>query len=101
MPISNQLLMSILAMDSYNRGYERGIRLTEAGASASRIGKTNCKVPIPVYSITYAFRNCIERCFNKLKCSRSFAARYDKTAASYLGFIHIIAARLPVKSLST
>jgi transposase len=38
---------------------------------------------------------------NKLKCSRRFATRYDKTAASYLGFTQIIAARLWVKSLST
>jgi transposase len=64
-------------------------------------GKTNRKVPIQVDSITYALRNRIERCFNKLKCSRRFATRYDKTAACYLGFIHITAARLWVKSLST
>lgn len=30
----------------------------------------------------------------QLKCSRRLATRYDKTSASYLGFIHIAAARL-------
>jgi transposase len=29
------------------------------------------------------------------------ATRYDKTAASYLGFVHIAAARLWLRSLST
>ena len=41
-----------------------------------------------------ALRNRIERCFNKLKNARSLASRYDKTAASYLGFIHIVSIRL-------
>ncbi|MCP5080639.1 MAG: transposase, partial [Alphaproteobacteria bacterium] len=43
----------------------------------------------------------VERCFNKLKCARRLATRYDKTALSYLGFIHIVSARLWVRSLST
>jgi hypothetical protein len=42
----------------------------------------------------YALRNRIERCFNKLKNSRRLATRYDKTAASYLGFVHIAAIRI-------
>jgi len=49
----------------------------------------------------YALRNQVERCFNKLKCSRRLATRYDKTAASYLGFIHIVSTRLWFRSLST
>ena len=64
-------------------------------------GRANRKLPIQIDSFIYALRNRIERCFNKLKCSRRFATRYDKTAESYLGFIHIIAARLWFKSLST
>jgi transposase len=39
-------------------------------------------------------RNRIERCFNKLKNSRRLATRYDKTMASYLGFVHIAAIRI-------
>jgi len=64
-------------------------------------GKVNRKEPILIDAITYALRNRVERCFNKLKCSRRLAMRYDKTAASYLRFIHIAAARLWVRSLST
>ena len=71
------------------------------GGTAVIPGKSNRKQPILVDGITYALRNRIERCFNKLKCSRRLATRYDKTAASYLGFIHIAAVRLWGRSLST
>jgi len=36
----------------------------------------------------------VERCFNKLKNARRLATRYDKTADSYLGSIHIVSIRL-------
>ncbi len=49
---------------------------------------------IPVDAHIYALRNRIERCFNKLKNSRGLATRYDKTVASYLGFVHIAAIRI-------
>lgn len=42
----------------------------------------------------YALRNRIERCFNRLKNSRRVATRYDKTAASFLGFVHLASIRL-------
>ena len=56
--------------------------------------KANRKEPIPHDTVTYALRNLIERCFAKLKYLRRLATRYDKASASYLGFIHIAAARL-------
>ena len=40
----------------------------------------------------YRDRNKIERCFGRLKQSRAFATRYDKTALSYLAVIHVVAA---------
>ena len=49
--------------------------------------RANRKEPEPIDRITYALRNHVERCFNKMKCSRRLATRYDKTAASYLGFV--------------
>ena len=52
------------------------------------------KVQVPIDDHIYALRNRIERCFNKLKNARRLATRYDKTAASYLGFIHIVSVRL-------
>ena len=64
-------------------------------------GRKNRKEIIPLDPFVYKLRNRIERCFNKLKCSRRFATRYDKTAASYLGFFHIVAARIWLRGLST
>ena len=55
------------------------------------------KVQTPIDDHIYALRNRIERCFNKLKNARRLATRYDKTAASYLGFIHIVSAHLGTK----
>ena len=39
-------------------------------------------------------RNMIECCFNKFKNARRLATRYDKTAASYRGFINLVSLRL-------
>ena len=80
-----------------DRGYDSDhIRRTiaERGGTPVIPAKGNRKEPIPHDTVTYALRNRIERCFAKLKCSRRLATRYDKTSASYLGFIHIAAARL-------
>ena len=87
-----------------DKGYDsNGIRdsLEARGTTPVIPGRANRKQPIPIDTFIYALRNRIERCFNKLKCSRRLATRYDKTAASYLGFIHIVAARLWFRSLST
>ena len=45
----------------------------------------------------YVLRNLVERCINRLKNARRVAPRYDKTAASYLGFVHIVSIRLWTK----
>ena len=57
------------------------------------------KVRIAIDDFIYALRNRIERCFNRLKNARRPATRYDKTAASYLAFIHIVSLRLWVKHI--
>ena len=56
--------------------------------------KRNRLVQLPVDAAIYALRNMVERCFNKLKNARRLATRYDKTADSYLGFIHLASIRL-------
>ena len=56
--------------------------------------KRNRLIQLPVDAAIYALRNMVERCFNKLKNARMLATRYDKTADSYLGFIHIVSIRL-------
>ncbi len=87
-----------------DKGYDSNhIRDTVAknGGTAVIPSRSNRNNPEPVDGFIYALRNQVERCFNKLKCSRRLATRYDKTAASYLGFIHIVSTRLWFRSLST
>ena len=57
--------------------------------------------PEPIDDFLYALRNLVERCINKLKNARRVATRYDKTAASFFGFIEIVLARLWFRHLST
>jgi transposase len=56
--------------------------------------KRNRLIPLPVDPAIYALRNIVERRFNKLKNARRLATRYDKTADSDLGFIHIVSIQL-------
>ena len=87
-----------------DKGYDSNhIRETIADGGGTSVipARANRKMPEPIDRITYALRNHVERCFNKMKCSRRLATRYDKAAASYLGFVQIVAARLWVRSLST
>ena len=56
-----------------DKGYDsNGIRdsLEARGATPVILGRANRKQPIPIDTFIYALRNRIERCFNKLKCSR-------------------------------
>ena len=83
-----------------DRGYDSDhIRqcIEQRGGTTVIPGRSTRKEAIPVDGFIYALRNQIERCFNKLKNARRLATRYDKTAESYLGFIHIVAARIWVK----
>lgn len=87
-----------------DRGYDSdAIRadILQSGGEPIIPGRSSRKKPIAIDKQIYRMRNLIERCINKLKCSRRVATRYDKTALSFLGFIHIAAVRLWFKSLST
>lgn len=80
-----------------DRGYDSDrIRKTleEKGAASVIPARRGRKIQIPVDGYIYVLRNRIERCFNKLKNARRLATRYDKTAASYLGFVQIAAIRI-------
>ena len=84
-----------------DRGYDADfIRddMEARGGSAIIPTRKNRKIQIPVDGYVYALRNRIERCFNRMKNDRRLATRYDKTASSYLGFIHIVAIRLWIKN---
>lgn len=89
-----------IADKGYDSNHVRETVVSEGGTPVIP-ARANRKEPEPIDRITYALRNHVERCFNKMKCSRRLATRYDKTATSYLGFVHIVAARLWVRSLST
>lgn len=80
-----------------DRGYDADrIRADLAARGAEPVipGRAGRKTPVPVDRTLYALRNRIERCFGKLKTSRRLATRYDKTADSYLGFVHIASVKL-------
>ena len=64
--------------------------MADRGGVAMIPTKRNRLVQLPVDAAIYALRNMVERCFNKLKNARRLATRYDKTADSYLGFIHLV-----------
>jgi transposase len=80
-----------------DRGYDAdAIRqdLDDRGAMPVIPTKKNRKVQIPIDGHIYALRNRIERCFNRLKNARRFATRYDKLAATFHGFVNLVAIRL-------
>jgi transposase len=59
-----------------------------AGSVSARCGDRR---PAAFGKHTYAKRNVVERCFNRLKQSRAVATRYDKTAISYQATVTIAA----------
>ena len=86
----------LLADKGYDADFIRG-DIEARGGFAMIPTKKNRLVQSPVDGAIYALRNIIERCFNKLKHARRLATRYDKTANSYSGFIHVISIRLWMK----
>ena len=86
----------LLADKGYDADFIRD-DMQRRGGFAMIPTKRNRLVQLPVDDAIYALRNIIERCFNKLKNARRLATRYDKTARSYSGFIHIVSIRLWMK----
>ena len=86
----------LLADRSYDADFIRDDMEARGGIAIIPTRK-NRNIQIPVDGFVYALRNRIERCFNRMKNARRLATRYDKTASSYLGFIHIVAIRLWMK----
>jgi len=56
--------------------------------------KANRRDPAPCDYRRYRARNHIERLFNRLKQFRRIATRYNKTAASFLGFLCLAPVRV-------
>jgi transposase len=59
--------------------------------------KRNRTVQPTIDGYIYTLRNLVERCISKLKHSRRLATRYDKTAASYAGFVLIASIHLWIR----
>ena len=51
--------------------------------------RSNAKQPRLIDENLYKDRNKIERFFNRIKHYRRIATRYDKTASSFLAFLHL------------
>ena len=64
------------------------------GAQAVIPSKKNRLVQRVIDRNLYRDRNKIERFFSRLKQFRRLATRYDKTASSFLGMVHFVAALL-------
>jgi len=64
-----------------------------AGRNAQVVipSRANAKKPRLIDENLYKDRNKIERFFNRIKHYRRIATRYDKTADSFLAFLHIAA----------
>ena len=66
--------------------------ITERGAEVVIPSRANAKEPRVIDENLYKDRNKIERLFNRIKHYRRIATRYDKTADSFLAFLHLAAA---------
>ncbi len=80
-----------------DRGYDTDVirvDLQERGATPIIPTKRNRRVQIETDRPTYALRNRIERCFNRLKNARRFATRYDKLIETFSGFVNLVSIRL-------
>jgi transposase len=60
-------------------------------------GQSNRRVNIEHDRALYKQRNRIERMFGHLKIDHAIATRYDQLASSFLGMVHLAAARYWLK----
>ncbi len=67
-------------------------RLEAAGITPVIPPKSNRKASRDFDRTLYKARHLIENFFEKLKHYRAIATRYDKTAAAFLGAVHLAAA---------
>jgi transposase len=81
---------AVLADKAYDSNALRST-IADHGAAAVKPTKRSRQALIAHDSHAYRARNCIERCFSKLKHFRRFATRYDRRAIHFLGFVHLAA----------
>jgi transposase len=71
--------------------------IRKKGAEAVIPPRSHRKTPRPYDKHLYKERNLIERLFNQLKNFRRISTRYDKTALSFLSFLHLVGTYLWLK----
>ena len=85
----------LLAVRRYDADAVRA-EITFTGTQAAIPAKHGRRAPALHSQPHYTWRYRIARMFNKLKKSRRVATRYDKTVASYVGFVSIAATFLSI-----
>jgi transposase len=84
-----------------DKGYDADARVIEPWTMAGRQvvipPKSNRKVQRHYDQSLYKARHLIENLFEKIKHYRAIATRYDKTAAAFLGAIHLAASIIWLK----
>jgi len=78
-----------------DKGYDTNAlieQIEQAGAEGGIPSKKNRRACRLIDRLRYRQRNHVERFFGRLKDFRRLATRYEKTAASFLGFVHFFAA---------
>ena len=91
--IEGQAGGAVLADKAYDSNAFRN-QVAGIGAMAVIPSNRTRKILIPHDTIAYKRRNCIERCFNRLKHFRRFATRYDRRTTHFSGFVHLAAAMI-------
>ena len=87
---------AVLADKGYDANYIVDAAV-DMGALAVIPPKSNRLIQRPYDEALYKEKNLVERLFNKLKHFRRVATRYDKTATSFMAFIHIASIYLWLK----
>lgn len=91
--LEGQTGAALLADKAYDSNALRAL-LAEMKAEAVIPSSRTRKIIIPHDPAAYRRRNCIERCFNRLKHFRRFATRYDRRTIHFTGFVHLAAAMI-------
>ena len=79
----------IIADKAYDADKRMRNKLQDAGCIAVIPSKKSRRLSIVYNRYLYGYRHLIENFFAKLKQYRAIATRYDKTATSFLGAIHL------------
>jgi hypothetical protein len=79
----------LLADRGYDADWIRELAM-KRGAWANIPPRSNRNGPICFSPYLYRARNQVERFFNRIKQCRRVATRYDRLAANYLAFVHVL-----------